>query len=45
MVEIAIDTMKFLVLMVNPGLKAHQTPCVWVSGSLDISSKSNLVFN
>jgi hypothetical protein len=45
MIEIAIDTMKFLILMVDPGLKAHQTPCVWASGSLDINSKSDLVFN
>jgi hypothetical protein len=26
---------KFLMLMINIGLKAHQTPCVWASGSLD----------
>jgi hypothetical protein len=26
---------KFLMLAIDPGLKAHQTLCVWASGSLD----------
>jgi hypothetical protein len=43
MVEITINIMKFSVLMVDPGLKAHQTPCAWVSGSLDISHGINLM--
>jgi hypothetical protein len=28
-----------------PGLKAHQTLRVWASGSLDISSRVDLVIN
>jgi hypothetical protein len=43
MVEITTNIMKFSVLMVDPGLKAHQTPCAWASGSLDISHGINLM--
>jgi hypothetical protein len=28
---------KFIALVIDPGLKAHQAPCAWVSGSLEIS--------
>jgi hypothetical protein len=29
--------------MIDPGLKAHQTPCVWASGSLDINHGINFM--
>jgi hypothetical protein len=27
---------EFLILVIDPGLKAHQSPCDWASGSLEI---------
>jgi hypothetical protein len=30
---------------IAPGLKAHQTHCIWASDSLDISFRVNLVIN
>jgi hypothetical protein len=28
---------KFSILMINPGLKVHQAPYAWASGSLEIN--------
>jgi hypothetical protein len=32
-------------MIADPGLKAHQTLCVWASGSLDVSSRANLILS